>query len=250
MAGRAEAGDGSGVKHDCKAAPQERPSRDRDSVAVSLLLGPNMLNAIESGLRKASGDWSARLRRGSVGVVAILAVAVPAAMRSTPAAAAPQRDVIATPLEAVPNAVATPLAPGVDALRRGEIDLVATYRTAAEDPCLVLRREASHQGGESTSIAMLVRLKRLDQWVIYFPVAGVAEAPPSFHDPGARMRWRASRDVRAIALGPDSKRVVESAVAAWYAHCPVASEGSVMKASLPTEEVRQARRFAARRNVR
>ena len=239
MAGRAEAGDGSGVKHDCKAAPQERPSRDRDSVAVSLLLGPNMRNAIESGLRKASGDWSARLRRGSVGVVAILAVAVPAAMRSTPAAAAPQRDVIATPL-----------APGVDALRRGEIDLVATYRTAAEDPCLVLRREASHQGGESTSIAMLVRLKRLDQWVIYFPVAGVAEAPPSFHDPGARMRWRASRDVRAIALGPDSKRVVESAVAAWYANCPVASEGSVMKASLPTEEVRQARRFAARRNAR
>lgn len=177
-------------------------------------------------------------------MVAILAVAVPAAMRSTPAAASPQRDAIAAPLESMPGAAETTLAPGADALRRGEIDLVATYRTAAEDPCLVLRRD------DSTSIAMLVRLKRLDQWVIYFPVAGVAEAPPSFHEPGARLRWRASRDVRAIALGPDSKRVVESAAEAWYAHCPVASEGSVMKASLPTEEFGQARRFAARRNVR
>ena len=210
-----------------------------------------MRSGIESESRRACRTWSSRLRRGGIGAVAMLAIALPAAMRDTPAAAAPQRVAVSASSESVSPAVDRTLDRGVAALRRGQVDLVATYRTSSEDPCLVLRRrDANASGGESTSIAMLVRLKQLDLWVLYVSTADEAIPPRTLEDPKVRMRWRASRGVLAIALDPDAPRAVEAAASAWYAHRPPASEGSVMAASARTEEPMESRRFAARRIAR
>lgn len=208
-----------------------------------------MEDAIESESRTTGTIGSTRLRRVGVGIVAILAVAIPAAVRGAPAAAATQRDSIAVPLEPAPNSAEALLDRGIAAFRSGEIDLVSTYRTSSEDPCLVLRRDGA--GGDGDSIAMVVRLKRLDVWMLYVPTTAGSDSPRSLHLPEGRMRWRASRGVRAIALDPaDPRRVVEAAASAWYAHCPPTSAGSVMTASVRAEENVDPRRFAARRTAR
>jgi hypothetical protein len=194
--------------------------------------------------------WGPRIRRGSAGVLAILAVLVPAAIRATPVAAA-------TSLEGADvNVLAadrpgTAEDPGLAALRRGEVDLVATYRTVAEDPCLILKRDVEDGDGcEASSVAMLVRSRKLDLWLMYFATADQSASARAFQDAGFRMRWRASRGVHAVALDPAAPRAVEAAVAAWYAHRPPGSDGSLMRKVVRTEDPLGGRRAAARRIAR
>ena len=211
-----------------------------------------MQSAFESGSSTTFGNWLIRLRRGGIGAAAILAISLPAAMRSTPAAAAPQQASIAAPLESVTGDLDPNFDRGLAALSRGEIDLVATYRTSSEDPCMVLRRRdaASDGDDDASNIAMLVRLKHLDLWVLYVSTASGSTSPRSLHEPKVRMRWRASRGVIAIALDPKTLRPVEAAASAWYAHRPPASEASMMTSADRTENPFESRRFAARRTAR
>ncbi len=195
--------------------------------------------------------WGPRIRRGSAGVLAILAVLVPAAIRATPVAAATSLEGAGVNVLAV-DRPGTAEDPGLAALRRGEIDLVATYRTVAEDPCLILRREGEdgRSGADVSPVAMLVRSRQLGLWFVYFATAPETPVPPSFQDSGVRMRWRTSRGVHAVAIDPHAPRAVEAAVAAWYAHCPPGSEGSLMKTTVRAEDPDEVRRIAARRIAR
>jgi hypothetical protein len=199
--------------------------------------------------RRCSG-WFSRIRRGSAGALVLLAILVPTTIRPVTVAAAVQESTATSVAE--PHAATASDDPGVKALRRGEIDLVATYRTSAEDPCLVLRRGSgdSHEAGERSPIAMLLRSRQLGLWVVYFATAGEAPLPSALHDAAARMRWRTSRGVHAIAIDPESPRAVEAAVSAWYAHCPPASESSLMATAIRSERTSEARRIAARRIAR
>lgn len=199
--------------------------------------------------RRCSGRFT-RIRRGSAGALVLLAILVPTTIRPVTVVAAVQ-EATATSV-ATPHAAAASDDPGVQALRRGEIDLVATYRTSVEDPCLVLRRGSgdSQEAGECSPIAMLVRSRQLGLWVVYFANAREAASPVSLRDAAARMRWRTSRGVHAVAIDPDTPRAVEAAVSAWYAHCPPASEGSLMATVVRAEETSESRRIAARRIAR
>jgi hypothetical protein len=199
---------------------------------------------------RCCSGWFTRIRRGSAGALVLLAILVPATIRPVTVAAAVQ-EAIATPVAAPRSSTAFD-DPGLQALRRGEIDLVATYRTSVEDPCLVLLRGSgdSHDAGDRSSIAMLVRSRQLGLWVVYFATAGEAPLPSALQDAAARMRWRTSRGVHAIAIDPESTRAVEAAVSAWYAHCPPASESSLMATAIRSEETFEARRIAARRIAR
>jgi hypothetical protein len=95
-----------------------------------------------------------------------------------------------------------------------------------------------------------VRSRQLGLWVVYFANAREAASPVSLRDAAARMRWRTSRGVHAIAIDPESPRAVEAAASAWYAHCPPASESSLMATAIRSERTSEARRIAARRIAR
>jgi hypothetical protein len=202
-----------------------------------------MRNWIE-GRRRHS--WTGRIRRSGAGAIAMLAIMVPAAVRPEAVAAAETSESRYAPVVPVESGD-----PGVTALRRGEIDLIAIYRTAAEDPCLILKRDVEDvDGHEASSVAMLVRSRKLDLWLVYFATADQSASARAFQDAGFRMRWRASRGVHAVAIDPAAPRAVEAAVAAWYAHRPPGSDGSLMRKDVRTEDPLGGRRAAARRIAR
>jgi hypothetical protein len=115
------------------------------------------------------------------------------------------------------------------ALAASGVRLLGEFRSAGEDPCLVL---ASGDGdGDAAGVAMLRRMPApppaRDWWVLYRPgedVAGLDEAfPPGspWHlDPSRRAAWRAHPSVQAVPLASADALPVSEAIARWQGSCP------------------------------